>query len=519
MFVLKKIIALVLSLVMLMTVCIPAVAAEDGKCDCGETPMIYVGPLGNTDIYANFGTEDEKILFRPDTKTILGIVAKVLPGVLLTVLTRNYDYLGDALISSVYDAMGEMALDENGNSYPHVTVDLELPTDPAHGIGRDYYFSYDWRLDPIEIARQLKDFIAHVKELTGHDTVILKASSMGGVQMMAYFNEYGYDGIETAIFQCCPILGTSFAGDLLCKKVALDGKALLDFGVGAYQPVDAESTLLYFLFNTLYYSGLIDIVMPIGERVIDNLLDRAYDELLTPVFGTLLGLWAFVPDCNYETAKAMQLDPETQAGLIAKADYYHYNVQCRAEEILNGAVDCGVKVMIVAGYNIMGTPLIESMYNDSDCTVDTMYASAGGTVAKMHETLGEDYKQADCSCGHNHLSPDGKIDASTCILPENTWFIKDMLHSNGQPGIDGLYNWFAYSDEYYNVWSNPLYPQFLQNDEPNERVIAMGNFAEGVEPPTYEEGDSFHDFYVKYGAPVVDPTLATLDKIRAFFGK
>ena len=88
-----------------------------------------------------------------------------------------------------------------------------------------------------------------------------------------------------------------------------------------------------------------------------------------------------------------------------------------------------MRVMIVAGYDIQRTPLVESMDNDSDGTVDTMYASAGATVALRGETLGDGYKQK-VDCGHNHLSPDGRIDASTCILPENTWFIKGMLHSN-----------------------------------------------------------------------------------------
>ena len=68
---------------------------------------------------------------------------------------------------------------------------------------------------------------------------------------------------------------------------------------------------------------------------------------MTPVFGTLLGLWAFVPDCSYEEAKKINLDPETQAGLIAKADYYHYQVQCRADEILNGALENGVRIMVM----------------------------------------------------------------------------------------------------------------------------------------------------------------------------
>ena len=249
--------------------------------------------------------------------------------------------------------------------------------------------------------------------------------------------------------------------------------------------------------------------------ILDNLQERVFDELLTPVFGTLLGLWSFVPDSAYEEAKAINLDPETQAGLIAKADYYHYEVQCKAEEILNDAVDNGVRVMIVAGYNIQRTPLVENMHNNSDATVDTKYASAGATVALLGETLGENYQQANCDCGHNHVSPEGDIDASTCILPEHTWFIKGMLHSNCHDGIMEMYNWFMYADEYYDVWSNPLYTQYLENDKPNLRVKAMGNFAEGAEKPTYEPGDAFYDKYSKYAAPVFDAITGVLDKLKA----
>lgn len=43
-------------------------------------------------------------------------------------------------------------------------------------------------------------------------------------------------------------------------------------------------------------------------------------------------------------------------------------------------------------------------------------------------TLGDDYVQAR-DVGHNCLSEDGIIDASTCMLPENTWFIKNYGHA------------------------------------------------------------------------------------------
>ena len=515
---LKKIIAIVLSAVMIFSVMMPAVSAASDECGCGTLPVIYVGPLGSTDIYENPNTENERTLFRPTTESIIKIVLKVLPSLAMVGLTMNLDYLGDALIESVGEAFGAMALDGDGNSRENVSTKPEFPTETDHGKGTQYYFSYDWRLDPVEVAGQLNEYVKHVMKLTGHNKVHFRASSMGGVVTLAYFNEYGYDAVDACIFQSCPLLGTAVAGDLLSRKLALNPRALLEYACDGYPPFDAEGILLTALFDMLYYSGLVDVVLFAGEVILESQQERVFNELMTPVFGTLLGLWAFVPDCSYEEAKKINLDPETQAGLIKKADYYHYQIQSRADEILNGAMDEGIRVMIVAGYNIQRTPLVETMNANSDATVDTQYASAGATVAPLNGTLGENYKQKCTDCGHNHLSPDGVIDASTCILPENTWFIKDMLHSNAHDGIMEMYYWFMYADECYNVWSNPMYTQFLQNDKPNLRVIPMGNFAEGAVAPEYEEGDALYNKLEKYVFPVTDKIFSALDKCRAVFG-
>lgn len=513
----KKLTALILTVLILVSVLTPAAYAADGKCRCGENPVIYVGPLGNSTIYENPDADSEKVLFRPTTEAILKIVADILPSLVTLPLTHNYDRFGDALIDTIYDSMGAMALDGNGNSAANVSVKLEMPTDTDHGMNKSYYFHYDWRLDPVEVAAQLNEFVIYIKSLTGHDKVNFRASSMGGIVTLAYFNEYGCDDIDACIFQCCPLLGTAVAGDLLCRKLELDGKALLDYGTGAYPPADGESTALYFLFNFLYYSGLVDIVLAAGDKILDELQTKVFDELMTPVFGTLLGFWSFVPDDTYEEAKKINLDPVTQKGLIEKADYYHYNIQCRAEEILKSAVSDGVRIMIVAGYDIQRTPLVETMTSDSDGTVDTKYASAGATVAERGETLPNGYTQK-VSCGHNHISPDNHIDASTCILPEHTWFIKGMLHSNCHDGIMKMYNRFMFSDDYMDVYTDPLYTQYLQNDKPNKRVIPMGNFADGAQIPQFEEGNSFHDKYERYAAPVVNKITDTLDGIRDRLG-
>ena len=116
----KKLIAVILSAVMIFSVLAPAASAATGKCNCGTLPTIYVGPLGNTDIYENPGAENERTIFRPTTESIIKIVFKVLPSLLPAVFTRDFTALGDALIESVYEAFGAMALDGNGDSLENV---------------------------------------------------------------------------------------------------------------------------------------------------------------------------------------------------------------------------------------------------------------------------------------------------------------------------------------------------------------------------------------------------------------
>ena len=140
----------------------------------------------------------------------------------------------------------------------------------------------------------------------------------------------------------------------------------------------------------------------------------------------------------------------------------------KAEEILKGAQNDGVCIYVIAGYDMQRTPIVPSYMNDSDGTVDTKYASIGATVALLGEELPEDYVQAVDFGGTNYISPDNHIDASTCVLPESTWFVKDMLHCNNHDGHRALYHKLFESDTQLTVFSDAQYPQFLQNDRENQ---------------------------------------------------
>ena len=125
--------------------------------------------------------------------------------------------------------------------------------------------------------------------------------------------------------------------------------------------------------------------------------------------------------------------------------------------------------MILASYNMQRTPLVESYKNSSDATVDTKYASVGANVALLGETLGDGYVQK-VDNGHNHLSADNILDASTCALPENTWFIKNMLHCVTHGGTKDFYRWFLSGDGDFTVFTNAKYPQFMLDDPKNARL-------------------------------------------------
>ena len=59
--------------------------------------------------------------------------------------------------------------------------------------------------------------------------------------------------------------------------------------------------------------------------------------------------------------------------------------------ILNAALDDGVRILILAGYNLQREPFVASYLNHSDAVDDTIYNAPGVTCALLGETLGDDY--------------------------------------------------------------------------------------------------------------------------------
>ncbi|MGI6746370.1 MAG: hypothetical protein BWY46_00779 [Firmicutes bacterium ADurb.Bin300] len=466
----KKLISYAVAIIMLIATLSPAAFSAENSCDCGQSPIVYISGLGSASLIRDAGSENEQQLWKIDTEYAIKEFATLAPSVAALMATGNYDAFGDDLIAVIKTVFGDLALDGDGVSSDRVTYELREYTSSEHGLDRDYYFAYDFRISPFETAALLKTAVETVKELTGHKKVSFKASSMGGVIAMAYLSAYGTEDIDKIIFINCPILGTEVAGELFTKQLEINKDALIRYGEQALPALDNDplAAILYAVIEALDISGIWDTLLLTADFFIDKLGEKVLNEAVIPIFTSMPGLWSFVSDLYFEQAKDAVINPETQAGMLSKINDYHYNVQNKAAEILNSARADGVCIYIIAGYDMQRTPLVPSYLNDSDGTVDTKYASVGAVVAPIRETFSDDYTQAVDFDGINYISPDNHIDASTCALPDSTWFIKNMLHCNNHDGHRELYRMMFESDTQLTVFSDPCYLQFLQNDKDNQ---------------------------------------------------
>ena len=179
------------------------------------------------------------------------------------------------------------------------------------------------------------------------------------------------------------------------------------------------------------------------------------------------GLWALVPQEDYEAGKEfifgsheIAIDPAYEA----KLDAYH-EIQGNAKQYIDAAKKEGMNFSIVCGYNCQMIPL-STEYESSDTIIDTVYMSGGATCAKYlqaHDDWGKVYSQK-IKDGHNHVSWDSKVDASTCMYPENTWFIKNLQHNgfSTENGSLDLVVWLLGQTKQPTVTTDKVnYPQFF----------------------------------------------------------
>lgn len=489
----KKLISLILAILMIFS-CAGSVMALDVDKIVPTTwkfgdryPMIYIDGIVSKGIYYKEDTQMENPLFFPiNTQMILDNLGKYKDILARAVLEEDINLLANFITVLADDCYGDIALKEDGYTMSDKVWVPETKLDPYGDAAKEgkYIFQYECRHDPVDIASELKEYIECVKKHTGKDKVEIIAPSYGSSIALAYINEYPdfADDIDSLVISVPVVNGVNFAGELFSGKVNIDANALKNFlgGMVADEAVMA-------LVATLVKTGALDFLLEslINPAVNEVLMD-AIRNIILNIFGTMPSMWSFVDDRYFDDAITNIYGEEGSelrvkyAGLIERITYYHENILVRADELVNLAVKNKVKTSIVAKYGIDPIPLSKEGNFMGDGFVRLEVASFGATSSMHQQKLPADYKQANCP-EHNHMSPDWCIDASTCLLPENTWFIKNLDHSTKNDGYYDLLYSIAYND--LDITKSEKFPQFLVvSEEDNALLVPLkGNGSEEAE--------------------------------------
>ncbi len=449
----KRIVCIVLILCTLTALTIPAAAEK--KCSCGQDPVIYVCGFGAA-LYAD--EQETQRIYPPATEAFEAQKETIIRAA-VALLFHRYRRFADLGMQAAQTLLGALACDARGNIVPGTGIgNKPLPTKDVHGQMlrdvADYAFYYDWRLSPLDNAELLHTYVQRVQSICGHDKVSLVCHSMGNTLLASYLYLYGSADLSHAVCLAPAWKGVSIMGSLLSGEARICDKSReLDLFLRSIPTItDAR---LQKLIRFGGKSGLYPILLWHLQRALNSQFNRVFCECLRGLFGTMPGIWAFVPDAYYDSAKAFTFggDPQFDA-LCEKVDLYHENVQLRLTDLLTRAMEDGMQLTILSGYGISTMPLSYAHTAQSDFLIDTTLTSIGAVCAPFGSTLAQGV----------HLSPDRTVDAGTCFFPQQTWFVRGLMHFDYPTEAIPFVRWAVAQTAQPTVQTSAQFPAFLSWD-------------------------------------------------------
>ena len=510
-------IAVLLTVVLLFSLFVPAFAGL-GEGYYTTRPTVYLQGQG-AEIFAEKGNPGSGRIDEIDVPDgYIGDAAKSLIGPLLKGLTLNrWGEWEDTFVDAIVPLFEKLALDENGEASDGSGSSISGVSNRVNGDGKygmnAYVLSYDWRLDPCAIADELQGYIEKIKAKTGFEKVNLIGRSIGASVVLAYLKEYGMDDIETVIIYCGSFYGMEAVSRLFAGKVDLDTKGIsrfLDFYVNSGK-LGEENADLYNLLKdvvaTMVTTGGLTLTTKTLEHIYDKVWRDIYPRILVKMYGSMPSFWSLVGDDDYEEAKAAVFagQEETYAGMIEKIDNFHYNVLVPSKQILQDLVDAGGKVQIVLKYGIPMLPTNDMVNAQSDMLTSVYSASPDATCGPIDGTLSQSY--IDSLTDKRYVSPDKQIDASTCLLPDHTWYIKNVDHRDMPDSITALFEAIYEYDGYMTVFDDEAFPQYLYFDQATQTMS----------PLTTENMNTNEDWNMSYFQRLARMFRQLFALIRAWF--
>lgn len=481
----KKVLSLVLTLVMLFTITVPAFASEQTAtaAEYDGAPVVIVRGID----FAGLTYEDGSKALAFNAFDLIGILLDAVVG---QFVVKDKEAITNGILEYAGALLGPLASDKDGTSldksvsmvqypealsnYPDFTANLadssELAIAKAAidkvGAENTYFFTYDWRKDPLEVADELNALVETAKADSGKDKVHIACASMGGMITTAYLYKYGSDSAESVTYLSSAHNGTYVCGDSLNGKIHFNGDAVYNtiMNVIPDSSIPVIDLIVDVLFAGLKFVGAFDIVCDFLNDFVKENKEKAYGQMLRDVMGTSVGLWALCPDDSLESgiefifADCKDEYPVLMEKLDALKDFTF-----STEDTINEALANGVKVSFISNYNKPLVPVNVKSELNGDQVLETQLTSHFAVVADYGKTLStEQLAAADPA----FVSPDKVIDATTAYYRDYTWFVKDAPHVACAYGSDysEFAFWLIFSEEQPTIYTNEKYPQFMISD-------------------------------------------------------
>lgn len=485
--IMKKIISVFVAAIMLVTVFAPAFSASASS----SVPSIMIR---GRDMSAEIYNKEGKQIYPVDTPAeyIEKAVAECLPLLGYGLLTDDLDPWAEKVTEFIAPIYKDVIADKNGEITNGSHTKEESGRDTPlvqYGDGIEYMFNYDWRRDIFSVVDSLQDYILNIMDKTGCKKVNLIGRCYGGSIIEAYLSKYGHEYVDMVVFYCSTHEGSSLVSGIFSGQFNADPKEIEKYLEGdSFEELLGNETISEILKSTVMFLnsfyGLNATTEFLSKVVNEKLYPPLAKKMLPVCMATYTTHWAMCDTDSYAKGRKLVFDgqEEEYAGLLEKTDAYN-EIQKNFEKMITQYVSEGMKIAFVVKYNSQFLPFINGSEEQGDDTVSVKEASLGATAARYGSVLSSEYLK---TANMKHVSSDHIIDASTCLFPEYTWFIKDLPHNVFPWMVHAFIGQMCNYDGQITVDSLENFPQFLKYNGVNVPLTPLTD--EPVEPEDDEDG-------------------------------
>lgn len=453
----KKILSILLTAVLLLAVFLPAVSAEVNE----SIVQIDMRGFMSYTIYEDKDDPSSAPAFPPSTSKITQTVKELIPAMTSLAFTNDWEKFGEAIVPAINELMFPLGYGNDGEETYGTGVHFTYPTYEELVKDPRTDFLYDWRADPFQSAEQLNDFVNYITDELGFAKVCIECHSYGGIVLLTYLSQYGTDKVYSCCFNASAVYGAAFAGELLKGDVNISDDALTEFIKGLFSHNDYE-IMLASLADAMKKAGLTGFVSDFVNDIFTKLSDVIWKNSIVPIFGNWPSIWALCPDEDLDEAYGFIFgriyagDGQDHSGLQQKIERYNTEIRSIREEALE-RINAGTNLYVIARYGYYGVPLGTIWLANTDTVLNTEAESFGAQCKSISQ---EDI----FNISERFVAPNGAIDASTCLFPEQTWFIRNCKHAQKDDSINEFVSALLHYDGQATIDTMEQYPQYLVFD-------------------------------------------------------